>query len=79
MALKKAPARRTGQPWFDYSPVRIYRMDKIAGDDDALMMEVASTSETSVNFYQMHGATAQKTAIFILVAVRTSDLRCFFL
>jgi hypothetical protein len=30
----------------------------------ALMMEVASTSETSVNFYQ-HDATTQKTAIFI--------------
>jgi hypothetical protein len=39
----------------------------------ALMMEAASTSETSVNFYhstRLHGATAQKTAIFILAAVR---------
>jgi hypothetical protein len=32
-----------------------------------LMMEAASTSETSVNFYQ----TTQKTAIFILAAVIT--------
>jgi hypothetical protein len=34
----------------------------------ALMMEAASTSETLVNFY---GAKTQKTAIFILAAVRT--------
>jgi hypothetical protein len=31
----------------------------------------ASTSETSVNVYEIHGATTQKTAIFILAAVRT--------
>jgi hypothetical protein len=31
----------------------------------------ASTSETSVNFYRLHGATTQKTAIFILAAMRT--------
>jgi hypothetical protein len=37
----------------------------------ALMMEAASTSETPVNIYQTTGATAQKTAIFILAAVRT--------
>jgi hypothetical protein len=39
----------------------------------ALMMEAASTSETSVNFYQTRpdGATAQKTAIFIIAAVFT--------
>jgi hypothetical protein len=36
----------------------------------ALMMEAVSTSETSVNFYQI-GATFQKTAIFIPVAVTT--------
>jgi hypothetical protein len=30
----------------------------------ALMMEAASTSETSVDFYKMHGATSQKTVIF---------------
>jgi hypothetical protein len=34
------------------------------------MMEAASTSETSVNFYQTTGATTQKTAIFILATVR---------
>jgi hypothetical protein len=31
----------------------------------ALMMEATKMSETSVNFYQKHGATTQKTAIFI--------------
>jgi hypothetical protein len=36
-----------------------------------LLMETASASETSVNFYQLHAATTQKTAIFILAAVRT--------
>jgi hypothetical protein len=39
-----------------------------------LMMEAASASETSVNFYQTRWATNQKTAIFILAAVRTSNL-----
>jgi hypothetical protein len=34
-------------------------------------MEVASTSETSVNFYRLDGAKSQKTVIFILAAVRT--------
>jgi hypothetical protein len=34
------------------------------------MMEVANTSETPVNFYQtIHGATTQKTGIFILTAI----------
>jgi hypothetical protein len=33
----------------------------------AMMMEAASTSETSINFYQTHGATTQKTAIFSIV------------
>jgi hypothetical protein len=37
----------------------------------ALMTEAVSTSETSVNFYQTYSVTAQKTAIFILAAVRT--------
>jgi hypothetical protein len=37
------------------------------------MMEAASTSETLVNFYQIHGATTQKTAIFVLTAVRSSN------
>jgi hypothetical protein len=43
------------------------------GDDlvIALMMEAASTSETSVNFYQTTRATFHKTIIFILAAVRT--------
>jgi hypothetical protein len=37
----------------------------------ALMLEAARTYETLVSFY--HGATTQKTAIFILTAVRTSN------
>jgi hypothetical protein len=40
------------------------------------MMEAARTSEKLVNFYQtmrLHGATTQKTAIFVLKAVRTSN------
>jgi hypothetical protein len=36
-------------------------------------MEAARTSETLVNFYQIHGVATQKTAIFILAAVRTSN------
>jgi hypothetical protein len=39
------------------------------------MMEAASTSETSVNFYQTtHGATTLKTAVF-----RQADVWVFFL
>jgi hypothetical protein len=37
-------------------------------------MEAASTSATSVYFYtsiRLHGATTQKTTIFIIAAVRT--------
>jgi hypothetical protein len=37
----------------------------------ALMVETASTSEMSVNFYQTTGATSQKTVNFILTAKRT--------
>jgi hypothetical protein len=36
-----------------------------------MMIEIASTSETPVNFYRLHGATSQKTVIFILAAGRT--------
>jgi hypothetical protein len=35
------------------------------------MIEAANTSETSVNFTRLPGATTQKAAIFILAAVRT--------
>jgi hypothetical protein len=39
------------------------------------MIEAVISSETSVNIYQaLHGAACQKTIIFILVAVRTSNL-----
>jgi hypothetical protein len=38
-----------------------------------MMMEAASTSETSVTSTRLHGATTQKIVIFILAAVRTSN------
>jgi hypothetical protein len=38
----------------------------------ALMIKASSTCVAPVN-YQIHGASTQKTAIFILVAVITSD------
>jgi hypothetical protein len=37
----------------------------------ALTMEAVYTSETSVYFYETTRAISQKTAIFILIAVRT--------
>jgi hypothetical protein len=37
----------------------------------ALMMEAASTPETSVNLYQATCTTTQQTATFILTAVKT--------
>jgi hypothetical protein len=37
---------------------------------EALMMEATRASKTSVSFYGLHGAITQKTAIFILAAVR---------
>jgi hypothetical protein len=38
------------------------------------MMEAGSTSETSVNFYQITRRKKKKTTIFTLAAVRTSYL-----
>jgi hypothetical protein len=38
-------------------------------------MEVISSSETSVNkIIYIHGATSEKTAFFIVTAVKTSNL-----
>jgi hypothetical protein len=34
-------------------------------------MEAAGISETSGNFYILHGSTSRKTVSFILAAVRT--------
>jgi hypothetical protein len=45
------------------------------GDEGALMMEAASSSETSVNFYQLHGTTAQKIVIFIRVRWQNQFVR----
>jgi hypothetical protein len=36
-----------------------------------LMMEAVSASESLENFTRLHGTTSQKTATFILIAVRT--------
>jgi hypothetical protein len=45
-----------------------------------MMMEAASTSETSVNFYQTTWrTTSQKTAVFVIAAVRTWNLTSLFL
>jgi hypothetical protein len=39
----------------------------------SLMMEAAETSETSVNFTGLYGATTQNTVVFLLAVVRTSN------
>jgi hypothetical protein len=39
-----------------------------------LVMEAVRPSETSVYFYELHGAISQKVVTFILTAVRTSNL-----
>jgi hypothetical protein len=59
-----------------YSLVEVYRRFRGAYASIiralvTLMMEAASTYETSVNFYQTTQSNNQKTAIFILAAVRT--------
>jgi hypothetical protein len=41
------------------------------------MIEAANTSETSVTSTRLHGATAQKTVMFIFAAVRTRNLTRF--
>jgi hypothetical protein len=47
-----------------YSLKEVYR--RFRGDDQGLMMEVGSTSETSVNSFQSAWrATSQNTAIFL--------------
>jgi hypothetical protein len=53
-----------------YSVVGVYRCFRVL----ALMMEAASTSELSVNFYQ--AATAQNITNFILTTVKISDIKC---
>jgi hypothetical protein len=54
---------------------RIYRRFRGAWRLIALMMEAASTSQTSVNCYQI--TEDQKTAIFIHAAVKTSNLKYY--
>jgi hypothetical protein len=39
-----------------------------------LVMDIASTSKTSVNFYRLHSAATRKTAIFIVAVMRNSNL-----
>jgi hypothetical protein len=43
----------------------------------SLMMEAASTSESSVNFYELHGASSQKTVIFVVTGQKLLQLRAF--
>jgi hypothetical protein len=38
------------------------------------VVEAAGTFETSANFTGVHGTKTQKTAIFMLATVRTSDV-----
>jgi hypothetical protein len=61
-----------------FSVVDVYRCFRGACclhyQGDVLVMEAASFPETSVNFTRLHGATKQKTVIFIPAAVRTSSL-----
>jgi hypothetical protein len=46
-------------------------IDRYFRDAYSLMIEAASTFGTSVTSARLHGATHQKTVIFIFVAVRT--------
>jgi hypothetical protein len=46
-----------------------HEIHRILHHQDTVMVEAARTSETSVNFTMLHGATNQKTAIFTLAAV----------
>jgi hypothetical protein len=43
-----------------------------------LIMEAASTSETSVNFTRLHGARTQNTAIFIDQLSFVMEVHCVF-
>jgi hypothetical protein len=54
-----------------YSLVDVYR--SFRGRRVALMMEAVSTSETST---RLHGATSQKTAIFIIVKLAPRPYVC---
>jgi hypothetical protein len=49
------------------SLVEVTSVSEVLAAFIALMMEATRTSETLVNFY--HGATTQKTAIFLLQGV----------
>jgi hypothetical protein len=51
--------------FWDVAPCSLVEIDRrFRGQSVALMMEAVSTSESSVSFYRLLGATAQKTAIF---------------
>jgi hypothetical protein len=54
--------------WYEFTHV-----SEVCTASMALMMDAVQTSETFVNRISLHGATTQKTAIFIIAAVRTSS------
>jgi hypothetical protein len=55
--------------WYKFTDVS----EELTASIIRAMMEAASTSEAWKTI-RLHGATSQKTVIFILAAVRTSDL-----
>jgi hypothetical protein len=57
--------------WYKFTDVSEVLATSIVRAIIALMMEAASTSETSVNFYQTTRLNIQKTVIFILAAMGT--------
>jgi hypothetical protein len=58
-------------------PTPIFATAFLRGLFITLMMEAVSSSETSASIYKIKRATSEKTAIFILVTVRTSYLTKF--
>jgi hypothetical protein len=52
--------------WYEFTDVSEVLTAITRGIIRGLIMEVVSTSETSVNLYRLRGTTTQKTTIFIL-------------
>ena len=51
---------------------------KSATSNIILKMGAAGTTELSVNIYQNHDITSQKTALFVVTAAKTSQLANYF-
>jgi large-conductance mechanosensitive channel len=62
--------------WYNFTDVLEVLAASIIRGLINLMMEAVSISETSVST-RLHGATTQKTGIFILAAVRTLNLTSY--